>query len=459
MPVRIDPPFRPSAALLRPHPMPAWRRMALGLSLLVLTAGQASAQSLLEVYEAARSYDATYLAARALAESATYKAAQSDALRLPSVGLAAGATRTELDPPAGPDRSGNNAQVALSAKQPLFNRANASTIDQASRSLAIAQADLQAAEQELIVRVAQTYFDVLAAQDTLSTARANKTAIAEQLASARRNFEVGTATITDTREAQARFDLATAQEIAAENELRTRSIALDQLVGRNGVAPRPLQAPVALPPLASSPVEEWVTLTEEAPTVRKARLAREIAELETDKAKAGHLPTVDLVGSLSTARNTGSIPKLQGTAGNSNTATLGVQLNVPLFAGFAIQNRVKETLVLEEKSRNDLEAARRAVAQGTRQAYFGVQSGQAQVKALEAAEASTKLALEATQLGYRVGVRVNLDVLNAQTQLFSTQRDLARARYDVLVGSLRLRQVAGQLQPADLAPINSLLAK
>ncbi len=459
MPVRIDPPFRPSAALLRPHPMPAWRRMALGLSLLVLTAGQASAQSLLEVYEAARSYDATYLAARALAESATYKAAQSDALRLPSVGLAAGATRTELDPPAGPDRSGNNAQVALSAKQPLFNRANASTIDQAGRSLAIAQADLQAAEQELIVRVAQTYFDVLAAQDTLSTARANKTAIAEQLASARRNFEVGTATITDTREAQARFDLATAQEIAAENELRTRSIALDQLVGRNGVAPRPLQAPVALPPLASSPVEEWVTLTEEAPTVRKARLAREIAELETDKAKAGHLPTVDLVGSLSTARNTGSIPKLQGTAGNSNTATLGVQLNVPLFAGFAIQNRVKETLVLEEKSRNDLEAARRAVAQGTRQAYFGVQSGQAQVKALEAAEASTKLALEATQLGYRVGVRVNLDVLNAQTQLFSTQRDLARARYDVLVGSLRLRQVAGQLQPADLAPINSLLAK
>lgn len=459
MPVRNAQPLRRPAPPLHPHRVPAWRRMVLGLGLAMLAAGQASAQSLLEVYEAARSYDATYLAARALAESATYKAAQSDALRLPSVGLAAGATRTELDPPAGPDRSGNNAQVALSAKQPLFNRANTSTIDQAGRSLAIAQADLQAAEQELIVRVAQTYFDVLAAQDTLSTARANKAAISEQLASARRNFEVGTATITDTREAQARFDLATAQEIAAENDLRTRSIALDQLVGRSGVAPRPLQAPVTLPPLASSPVEDWVNLTEEAPTVRKARLAREIAELEIDKAKAGHLPTVDLVGSLSTARNTGSIPRLQGTAGNSNTATLGVQLNVPLFAGFAIQNRVKETLVLEEKSRNDLDAARRAVAQGTRQAYFGVQSGQAQVKALEAAEASTKLALEATQLGYRVGVRVNLDVLNAQTQLFSTQRDLARARYDVLVGSLRLRQVAGQLQPADLAPINSLLAK
>lgn len=455
MPVRPTeaPSTRPAAPT---HP----RRLAVTAALLGLMAatGAARAQTLVEVYEAARAYDATYLAAKALAESATYKAAQADALRLPSVGLAAGATRTELDPPTGNDRNGNNTQVGVTARQPLFNRANGATIQQAEKSLGVAMADLDNAEQDLIVRVAQAYFDVLGARDTLATARANKTAISEQLASARRNFEVGTATITDTREAQARFDLATAQEIAAENDLRTKGIALDQLVGRTGVTPHPLRAPVDLPALATAPIDDWVRLTEEAPTVRKARLALDIAQLETDKAKAGHLPTVDLVGSLNTARNTGSIPKLQGTAGNSNTATLGVQLNMPLFAGFSIQNRVKETVVLEEKSRNDLEAARRSVAQGTRQAYFGVQSGQAQVKALEAAEASSKLALEATQLGYRVGVRVNLDVLNAQTQLFSTQRDLARARYDVLVGSLRLRQVAGQLQPADLSPINALLA-
>jgi outer membrane protein len=147
------------------------------------------------------------------------------------------------------------------------------------------------------------------------------------------------------------------------------------------------------------------------------------------------------------------------THGTSNSASLGVQLNWPLYTGGATQNRIKETLSLTERSRNDLEAARRGVAQGARVAYFGVQSGLAQVKALEAAESSSRLALEATQLGYKVGVRVNLDVLNAQTQLFSTQRDLAKARYDVLVGSLRLRQASGQLSAADVESISRLLAK
>ena len=154
----------------------------------------------------------------------------------------------------------------------------------------------------------------------------------------------------------------------------------------------------------------------------------------------------------------GSLPNLQRAAGTSTVGSIGVQLNWPLYTGGATQNRIKETLALEEAARNNLEAARRGVAQSTRVAYFGLQSGLAQVKALEAAEASSKLALEATQLGYRVGVRVNLDVLNAQTQLFTTQRDLARARYDVMVGSLRLRQASGQLAATDLDSVNRLLA-
>jgi len=130
---------------------------------------------------------------------------------------------------------------------------------------------------------------------------------------------------------------------------------------------------------------------------------------------------------------------------------------MPLYTGDAIQNQVREALALEEKSRNDLEAARRGVAQATRQLFFGVQSGAAQVKALEAAETSSRLALDATKLGYKVGVRVNLDVLNAQTQLYSTQRDLARARYEVLLNSLRLRQAAGTLNPADIDAVSTLL--
>jgi outer membrane protein len=439
--------------------------LALALALGFATAG-ARAESLKEMYELARAYDASYLAARAQAESAEYRTAQAKALQLPSVGLQASSTlvRAKQDgdstTAAGTTATTSEVdttthQVVLSAQQTLFNRANSATIEQAERSLAIAQAQWRAVEQDLIVRVAQAYFDVLAASDTLSTVQASKKAISEQLASAKRNFEVGTATITDTREAQARYDLSLAQELAAENDLRVKRLALEQLVGKPAVEP--------------ANVDDWVSGAEaRSPSIQAAQLALEVARLETDKARAGHLPTVTLGASYGQTWPNGSTEtRLRGTDalvstsrnGDSRNAAVALTVNVPLFAGFSVQNRVKETLSLEEKARNDLDASRRGVTQLTRQAYLGVQTGRAQVKALEAAESSSKLALEATQLGYKVGVRVNLDVLNAQTQLFTTQRDLAKARYDVIVGDLKLRQVAGQLQPEDLNAADALLAR
>jgi len=421
----------------------------------------AHAQSLQEVYDAARAYDASYLAARALADSAQYRLEQSRSLVRPSANLAGSLTRAEADsPPTSTNPTGGRfgtttAAVSVSGKQPLFNRGNDATVSQAEKSFEIASADLRIAEHDLIIRVAQAYFDVLVAQDALAATQANKKAVSEQLASAKRNFEVGTATITDTREAQARFDLATAQEIAGDNDLRTKQIALDQLVGRNNVMARPLAVPVVLPPVAPPNVDDWVGPSlSDHPSVRKAQLGFDIAKLETDKARAGNLPTIDAVGSLGTSR-----ASVSSNSGTTTNAQVGVQLSLPLYTGGAVQNRIKETLSLEEKSRNDLEAARRAVAQGTRVAFFGVQSGQAQAKALEAAESSSKLALEATQLGYKVGVRVNLDVLNAQLQLFNTQRDLSKARYDVLLASLRLRQAAGTLAPGDVNAVNALLSR
>ena len=441
------------------HPRSALTTV-LALALAVLAAPAARAQSLQELYEAARGYDATYLAARALADSAQYRAEQVEALRRPSASLSSNLTRTETDLPiAGSSiRGSTGLGVSVTGRQPLFNRANDATVEQARKALDVSRYDLSTAEQDLIVRVAQAYFDVLAAQDALITTRTAKSAIAEQLASAKRNFEVGTATITDTREAQARFDLATAQEIAADNDLRTKRIALDVLVGRSNVEPKALPTPIVLPPLQPAVVDEWVGRGDaEHPAIQRAKLGLDIAELETAKARAGHLPTIDAVGGLSSSHaSSGNGSNLQGT---TSGASIGVQLSLPLFAGYSIQNRVKETLVLEDKSRNDLEAARRSVAQATRQAYFGVQSGQAQVKALEAAESSSQLALEATQLGYKVGVRVNLDVLNAQTQLFNARRDVAKARYDVLLNSLKLRQASGRLQPEDVAEVSRLLAK
>jgi len=419
----------------------------------------AQAQNLRELYEAARAYDASFLAAQAQARSAEFKAAQADALKRPSAALTAAGSAGYVDTARGPGGDTLSANVALQGRYALFNRANDVATRQAERALNLSRSELASAEQDLIVRVAQAYFDVLAAQDALATVRSSKTATAEQLASAKRAFEVGTATITDTREAQSRYDLDVAREIAADNDLRAKRIALDQLVGRTDVDPKPLALPASLPPLLPADPESWVASADARhPAIQRAQAGLDIARLEVERAKAAEAPTLDAVASVGAAKYAGKYP--QGTPGTpTTTASLGLQFNLPLYTGGATDNRIKETLALEEKAGNDLAAARRGVAQGTRVAYFGVQSGSAQVKALEAAEASSKLALEATQLGYRVGVRVNLDVLNAQSQLFQTRRDLARARYEVLVGHLRLRQASGQLASGDLDAVNALLAK
>jgi outer membrane protein len=425
------------------------------------------AQSLVELFQAAKGYDAAYLSAKSDAESAQYKAKQADALRLPTVGLRGTIDRTHLDSSAGGAQGvlssgyGTKKTLGLSAKQPLFNLGNEADVGKGQQALVAAQATLKSAEDDLVVRLTQAYFDVLSAQDILSTSQTNKKALAEQLAAAKRNFEVGNATITDTREAQARFDLAGAQEIAAINDLRVKGLALDQLVGQIDVKPRALMTPVNLPVLMPSSVDEWTAQTNESPTVRKAEVALAVAKLDTAKARAGHYPTLDATASIARTDIDSNAPGAAAAqvAGNAGTSSaIGLELNMPLFAGFSVQNRIKETLVEEEKAEHDLDNAKRSITLGTRQAFFGVQSGMAQVKAYEAAEASAKLALEATQLGYRVGVRINKDVLDAQNLLASTQKDLYKARYDVLVASMKLRQASGTLKPDDLDNFNKLLA-
>jgi outer membrane protein len=300
---------------------------------------------------------------------------------------------------------------------------------------------------------------VLASQDSLTFVKAQKTAVAEQLASAKRNFEVGTSTITDTREAQARFDLVVAQEIAAENDLRVKKIALDQLVGKTEAQPKQLAQPLTLPAVTPGDVNLWVQQSSDVhPSIKQAQIGLDVAQLETKKAEAGHKPTLDLTVNMNAINNLDGSSSGPGSS-RVNASAIGLSFNLPLFAGFATQNRIKETLALEDKARNDLEGAKRAVAQGTRTAFFGVLSGQGQVKALEAAEASSQSALDANKLGYQVGVRINIDVLNSQSQLFDTKAKLAKARYDVLLGSLKLRQANGTLKAEDLGGVNALLAK
>ena len=437
----------------------SFRLLPLVAVLTVVTALPLRAQSLVELYEAARAYDATLQSAKSQFDATAARAEQLRAGTLPTLGLGMSLSRTALDANIRLANPAFGAQSAtVSASHPLYRPVNWLNYEQGQKSITVAQAQLQSAEQDLVVRVSQAYFDVLAAQDALTFVGAQKIAVSEQLASAKRNFEVGTSTITDTREAQARFDLVVAQQIAAENDLLVKKLALDQLVGRTGTSPKPLLLPVSLPALLPPDVNTWVNQAiEEHPALRQSALALEVAQLETRKAQAANRPTVDLNGSYQIAHNEGTSASRAGS--HINTASVAVAFNLPLFAGFAIQNRIRETLSLEDKARTDLDAARRTVSQNTRAAFFGVLSGQGQVKALEAAEASSQSALDANKLGYQVGVRINIDVLNAQSQLFQVKRDLAKARYDVLVGGLRLRLANGTLKPEDVQAINNLLVK
>ena len=439
--------------------MNAFRLLPLSLALGAALTLPAQAQSLVALYESARAFDASYQSVKSLFDATLAKSEQARAGLLHTIGMSANASLSSIDNTLAKTKQGfyDTQSATLSASRPLYRPVNQITFDQSRRQIAVVEQQLLAAEQDLIVKVSTAYFDVLAAQDSLTFVLAQKAAVAEQLASAKRNFEVGTATITDTREAQARFDLVIAQEIAGRNDLQVKQLALDQLVGKANTAPLAVRLPLTLPPVQPGEIAPWVQKSEELhPGIQQSRLALEVAQLDTRKAQAASKPTLDLNGNLNLTQNGESASSTSSY--RTTTASVGLSFTMPLFSGYAIENRLKETLSLEDKARTDLDAIKRTVAQGSRAAFYGLLSGQGQVKALEAAEASSQSALDANKLGYQVGVRINIDVLNSQSQLFDTKAKLAKARYDVLVGGLKLRQATGMLNADDLKTINALLA-
>lgn len=419
-----------------------------------LLAPGAHAADLQQVYNDALVNDPQYASARAALAAGQEKLPQGRAGLLPTLGLSGSNTRNEIDNGSSANFSSSN--YALTLSQPLFRWENWQHYEQGKLLVAASDAQFSQTQQDLIVRVAQAYFDILGAQDTLAFIQAQKVAISEQLASAKQNFEVGTATITDTHEAQARFDLAVAQEFAAENDLAIKRAALQQIIGKAPAELATLRPGLRLSMPAPAQLEPWLDSAQQQNYgVIGQQLALEIARREISRNRAGHYPTLDLVASRSHTRQPGSTFSSTMVAGNSNA--IGVQWNIPLFAGFAVTSRVRESIALEDRARNDLETARRNAMQSVRQAFLGVHSGLAQVLALEAAEISSQSALDSNKLGYQVGVRVNIDILNAQQQLFSTRRDLSKARYDTIVNGLRLKSAAGTLQEQDLLQVNGLL--
>ncbi len=428
-----------------------------------LIAGQAWAADLIQTYRDALANDAQYASARATRDAGLEALPQGLAGLLPTIGASAFTQWNDLDISfrgALPDstRKGNSNAITFSLTQPVFNWNNIMAYREAGFKAAQAEATFSQATQDLIVRVSQAYFDVLGSQDSLAFIQAQKTAISEQLAQAKRNFEVGTATITDTHEAQARYDLAVSQEIAAQSDLEIRRRNLQQIVGKFPGQLTPLRPAIEITPPKPATMEEWASAAETRSfPVRVQEAALEIAKREIERIRAGHLPTLNLVGSLGQQSQAISTVGASNVGSDVDSRIIGLQLAIPIYAGGNVSSQVRQAIANREKSQQDLEFSRRTAALAARQSFLGVTNGIAQVKALEAALVSSQSALDSNKLGYEVGVRINIDVLNAQQQVFSTKRDLSKARYDTIVNGLKLKAAAGSLSESDIDEVNRLL--
>jgi outer membrane protein len=435
------------------------------LATMLATSGWAQAADLLETFRAAQANDPVFAAERAKQLAGIEKLPQGRSLLMPTINFTANTMYNDFSsryfPSVIPDGEVqyNSHGYGLSLVQPLFRQQNWLSYTESELQVAQAELQLKVAEQDLMLRVAQAYFDVLIAQDSVGLVNAQKTAISEQLEQAKRNFEVGSATITDTLEAQARYDLTGAQEIAAQSNLEIKRSALQQLINVPPGELAPLGKGFKLEAPLPPDMEEWVNQAQmDSLQLAIAQAGAEIAAKEVSRNRGGHYPTVDLVANYSQNKSFGSTFGGNLDLGSeATTKNIGVQLNMPLFQGGAVNSKLREAQANRERAMQDLENARRNVAQQTRQAYLGVFSGIAQVQALQNALTSSISVLDASKLGHEVGVRTNLDVLNAQQQLFSTRRDLYQAQYNYLLSELRLKQAVGTLSEQDLGMINQAL--
>ena len=425
-----------------------------------LLASPLRAADLMQIYREAQANDAAYAAARSTVEAGRERTPQALAGLLPTIGISGNTQWNENDISLRKSTTTDNVKFnsngyTLTLSQPLFRWQNWVAYDQSKFQVAQAEANFVQAGQDLILRVAQAYFDVLYANENLKAVRANKVSIEQQLESAKRNFEVGTSTIVDAQEAQARFDLAIAQEIAAESDVEVRQRTLQAIIGKEPGSLAPFRRNAEIPQPQPADMKQWATAAEnDNINVQLQMAALEIASLEVDRQRAGHYPTVDLVASK------GSTTAL-ASAGlglvDSDFTSIGVQVNLPIFQGGQVVSRQREASANRAAAESTLEQARRNAALQARQQYLGATNGLAQVRALKAALISSQSSLESNRLGFEVGVRINIDVLNADNQVYVTRRDLAKAVLETLMSQLRLKAAVGTLSEDDVVAANALL--
>ncbi len=429
-------------------------------------AASVNAQSLMGVYQKARAQDSQYGAARNALEAALEKLPQARAGLLPALSLTANKNMQIGDGAFSGDGYSGVPSVSREIRswnwtaqlvQPVFRLSNWLAYVQADAQVAQAKEQFTLAEQDLVVRSAQVYFDVQVAMQSVQVAEAQLQAINEQLTLAQRTFEVGMGTITDVHEAKAKQALNLAQRVSALNDLTAKQAELEKLIG-DYVALPPVQLAKSLPALEPTRVDDWLALAmTHNPQIRIQQAALLVAEKEVSKSMAAHAPTLDVVSNRAASYNSGSLSTPADLATRVNSHQTGLQLTIPLFSGGATQSKVREAVALEQKAKDDLTGAQRSASSLVRQTFAGVLNGQAQVDALEAAVEASQNSAESNKIGFKIGTRINPDVLNAEQQLYTALRDLSKARVDAVMQGLKLKATVGSLSAEDLQLLEHML--
>lgn len=448
-------------------PLDGWsalgRRWLTGL-LLVFAAFSALADTcdLMDLYRKAQARDPAYRGAIHVLQAARERVPQARAGLLPALNLVGSngqqSGQASFSDAPYVDRNVRSHSWNLQLTQPLWRAVSWAALGQAEQQEQLAQEQFRQAEQELILRSAQVYLDVLVAQEAARVAGLQVVAVEQQLGLARRNFDVGTGTVTDAHEAQSRLDLARAQAVAARNELDNKRAEVDRMLGEPVVRLSRLRDSSRPPDLQPDTLQPWVdSAREQSPQVRIAQAALDVADREIAKSQAAHSPSLEFTAGYGTNFSSGSMSSPADIMTRTRAGQVGLNLTIPLFAGGGTQARVREAVALKDKAGEDLEAVRRLAMTQARQAFSGVTNGAAQVEALESAIRSSKSSVDANKIGFRIGTRINIDVLNAEQQLYATQRDWHKARAETLMQGLRLKAANATLEEADLQAINNLL--
>ncbi len=431
---------------------------ALLISCLILPHTPLNAADLVDIYREALDQDAQYAAARAEHKAAQEKIPQGRAGLLPNLTLSGVRKRQMINPEGSPEVGLNRGGIVIQAVQPLFRMQNFIAYEQSKIQVMQADSQFIIASQELILRVAQAYFDLLIAQFDVRVEEDQKRAIERQLKQAKANFEAGNSTMVDTKEAQARFDLSVSKLIVARNVLEINKRKLQKITGRypNIISRSHDNHDTNLFVLKYANMNDWLAVAQHnSLAIRVQQLVLEMAEHEVKRARAGHYPTLDLVALYSNQKGVGGT--FTGRGIDLTSKEIGLQLNIPLFSGFAVQSRVREAMATEEKVRHDLKNTYRDTELNVSQEFLNFTNGRALVKAQIEAVRSSQSQLESTELGQEVGVRTEVNVLNAQGLHSLARRDLNRAYYNLLMSKLKLKAIAGELDEEDLVQIDKVL--